>query len=249
MIAAPDFRLRELAHAVAERVHPELVLLFGSRARGTARHDSDVDLMIVVRDPELVESARRAAHEVLSAQSVWADVLACSVEDYTRRQHDPGCMDFMIAREGVVLYTTGSVPQRTADRVRESRPSEEGVALWLERAASDLRIAELSLASANPSIDAICFHAHAAVEKWLKALIVVHRQEFPPRTHDLDELLIMQPSQVSSSEAVARACTILMNVYPKSRYTNAPMPSASEATESVAAAHAVREVVLREVAR
>ena len=94
--------------------------------------------------------------------------------------------------------------------------------MWMQGAASDINAADTLLASPDPSIDAICcFHAHAALEKWLKALIVVHTQVFPPKTHDLARLLPMQRDDIRSNVAVIAACTLLMSVYPKSCYPEA----------------------------
>lgn len=241
---SPDTRLQDIAHVLVERVHPELVLLFGSRARGTERVDSDFDVMIVVRDASAVEAARASAYEVLRALKLSVDVIARSVDDYARYQSDPGYLDFMIAREGVLLYASGAVPQLVHKRVREGPSDEGGVALWLKRAASDMKIAEQNLTSLDPSVDAICFHAHAAVEKWLKASIVFHARTFPPRTHDLSDLLGKQPADIGESVAVWEACTLLMALYPKSRYTEAGMPTHAEATSAVHAARVVRDVVL-----
>ena len=240
---APDSRLQDITRVLVERVHPELVLLFGSRARGSARDDSDFDLMIVVRDQSAVEASRKAAYQILRELPMSVDVLARSVDEYVRHQCDPGFMDWMIARDGLVLYTTGMIPQWSPDRVREPGPGKGGVAMWMRRAASDMNIAEHAFTATDPSVDAICFHAHAAVEKWLKALIVVHTRTFPPKTHDLEALLVMQPADIRENAEVIEACALLMVVYPKSRYAEDGMPSGAEAHEAVAAARAVRAAV------
>ena len=64
--------------------------------------------------------------------------------------------------------------------------------MWVRRAESDLRIAELALAAEEPVWDAMCFHSHACAEKMIKALIVSGGW-FPPRTHDLAGLIEAQP--------------------------------------------------------
>ena len=245
---APDSRLQDIARVLSDRVRPELVLLFGSRARGAEHEDSDYDLMIVVRDPSSVEAARAAAYEVLRAMQLSVDVIARSVDDYRRYQSDPGFLDFMVAREGVLLYASGTVPQLVQQRVREGPSNEGGVAMWLKRAASDMSIAERDLMSADPSIDAICFHAHAAVEKWLKASIVLHARTFPPKTHDLSDLLEVQPTAIGASVAVREACALLMALYPKSRYPEAGMPTHAEAIAAVDAARVVKNLVLPRLA-
>lgn len=40
--------LEAMTQVIVDEVHPELVLLFGSQARGEAREESDVDLLVVL---------------------------------------------------------------------------------------------------------------------------------------------------------------------------------------------------------
>jgi predicted nucleotidyltransferase len=40
--------IRRHAHQIAEKFHPEKIILFGSRAYGTPHEDSDVDLLVVM---------------------------------------------------------------------------------------------------------------------------------------------------------------------------------------------------------
>src|SRR5437867_11980073 len=46
LVAVDEPLLREIVRKIVERFHPRRILLFGSRARGDARPDSDVDLFI-----------------------------------------------------------------------------------------------------------------------------------------------------------------------------------------------------------
>ena len=39
--------LSEIVAKIVKEIHPERIILFGSRARGDARDDSDVDLMVI----------------------------------------------------------------------------------------------------------------------------------------------------------------------------------------------------------
>jgi HEPN domain-containing protein len=57
---------------------------------------------------------------------------------------------------------------------------------WLRKAESD-RIAVDALVTAG-SLDAACFHAQQAVEKYLKAYLIDRQREFP-FTHNLSKLL------------------------------------------------------------
>jgi predicted nucleotidyltransferase len=38
--------LQQVTHQIVERFHPERIVLFGSRAHGEARSDSDLDLFV-----------------------------------------------------------------------------------------------------------------------------------------------------------------------------------------------------------
>jgi HEPN domain-containing protein len=60
---------------------------------------------------------------------------------------------------------------------------------WVEKAEHDLRNAEhtLTLREDCP-FDTVCFHAQQCVEKYLKALLLIHSVDFP-RTHDLRVLI------------------------------------------------------------
>ncbi len=81
---------------------PELVVLFGSRARGTATRRSDLDLLIVweTQEPHLARIGRVLQ---LLADSPWPlEVIAYTPRELEARRHSP----FMrtILNEGKVLY-------------------------------------------------------------------------------------------------------------------------------------------------
>jgi HEPN domain-containing protein/predicted nucleotidyltransferase len=242
-----DSQLDALVAAIVERVQPELILLFGSRARGDAREDSDYDIMLVVREGTDAESGRKIAYETRFALKITADILACTASEYQRRPHDPGFLQWLVSREGKVLNTSGTIPQRSsqADRVREQQP--EGVQLWISRADDVYRAGLSSLQSQDPPWAAICFHAHACVEKLLKALIVA-QGTFPPRTHELAEVMQRAPVPVRDDPEMAAACQLLQGLYLPSRYEPHPMPTPDEARAAFAAARRARELLLRQLA-
>lgn len=64
----------------------------------------------------------------------------------------------------------------------------ETVSAWVAKAEGDYRVASREMAAtADPSFDAVCFHAQQCAEKLLKAALI-QRQVTPPRVHDLVEL-------------------------------------------------------------
>src|ERR1700693_5000155 len=126
--------LERIVEAIRDHVSPELILLFGSRALGGAREDSDYDLMVVLRDGSDLERHRREACDALHALGIGAEVLVRSASDYQRRQADPGFLDWLVSREGVLLYSSGALPQRSAGPARVREESREGLRTWIERA-------------------------------------------------------------------------------------------------------------------
>ena len=64
MIAVTEEILDEMVHTLVREIAPEQIYLFGSRARGIARPDSDIDLLIVESEPfgqiEVGGKSRRA---------------------------------------------------------------------------------------------------------------------------------------------------------------------------------------------
>ncbi len=55
---------------------------------------------------------------------------------------------------------------------------------WVDKAEGDATVAERELGVTHSVTDAVCFHAHQCVEKYLKGVLQEH--DIPsPRTHDL----------------------------------------------------------------
>ena len=66
MVPVTDALLDQMVQAIVAEVDPEKVILFGSRARGDAREDSDVDLVVVEAEPFGKTRSRR-----LEAVRLW----------------------------------------------------------------------------------------------------------------------------------------------------------------------------------
>ncbi len=84
---------------------PEQIWLFGSRARGDARADSDWDLLVVVPDGTDDEHMDpMAAWRLQKGSGVYADVIPCRRSDFevSRDVVNNRCNE--VAREGVLLY-------------------------------------------------------------------------------------------------------------------------------------------------
>ena len=51
--------IRKFAREIAEKFHPEKIILFGSQAYGTPHQDSDVDLLVVMPARNMIDQAAR----------------------------------------------------------------------------------------------------------------------------------------------------------------------------------------------
>ena len=100
-------KIDEMVRRIVERFDPEQVILFGSHARGTARSDSDVDLLVVMsvagskREKQI--ELRCALHDIYVAK----DIVVATPEEVERRRNIVGTIIRIALREGKVLYDRG----------------------------------------------------------------------------------------------------------------------------------------------
>ena len=108
MVEVTDSLLRDMVAAVVRAANPRRVILFGSRARGDAGPDSDVDLLIVEDGPFSPAHSRwdelRKVRRALSGFRIANDILLFSNEEVEQWR---GCTNHVVSRglrEGKVLY-------------------------------------------------------------------------------------------------------------------------------------------------
>lgn len=94
-----------LIDAIVRTYAPRRVVLFGSRARGTANEDSDLDLLVVLDDdvPGEVLSWRRR-HEARGSYRGPVDIIPCRQSVLTERARVAGSFADTVLRDGVVVY-------------------------------------------------------------------------------------------------------------------------------------------------
>ncbi len=100
--------LRQMVSTIVSEVSPETIILFGSRARGEARPDSDVDLLVVETEPFSPQRNRRKEavrlYMALRNLGVSKDILLYSREEF---EHWKDSLNHVVGRayrEGRVLH-------------------------------------------------------------------------------------------------------------------------------------------------
>jgi uncharacterized protein len=100
--------IESIIRVIVSSVDPERVVLFGSRATGSAHHDSDLDLLIVEREPFGPQRSRsleiRRIRNLLSGFRIPKDILVYSLDEVARWQNSVNHILAKCLREGKVLY-------------------------------------------------------------------------------------------------------------------------------------------------
>jgi predicted nucleotidyltransferase len=103
-IRVDDLVLNEMVRRLVEAVDPDRIILFGSRARGDARPDSDVDILIIKETNEPIYRRAAPAYRALSGMGVPKDIIwrtPLEVEDWSEV---PTYITTRALKEGRVLY-------------------------------------------------------------------------------------------------------------------------------------------------
>lgn len=106
--SSEEVLLRKIVETIVSEVAPETIILFGSRARGDARPDSDVDLLVVETEPFSPQRSRRKEaarlYMALRGMAVSKDILLYSREEFEHWKDSVNHVVGRAHREGRVLH-------------------------------------------------------------------------------------------------------------------------------------------------
>jgi predicted nucleotidyltransferase len=93
---------------VVERLQPEQIWLFGSRATGGVRPDSDYDLLVVVPDDAPADRVSlSAAYASRRGTGVAADIVPCRRQQFEDAKNRIGTLSYTAFHRGQKIYERG----------------------------------------------------------------------------------------------------------------------------------------------
>lgn len=104
-----DAALQPVLDRLVDKLRPEEIWLFGSRAEGRARADSDWDLLVVVADggdPALLDPV--AAWRLLRGLNVPVDVVPCTRREFEEEKFEIDSLPRAAWTRGTRLYVRAS---------------------------------------------------------------------------------------------------------------------------------------------
>lgn len=97
--------LAELVRRLADALDPQMIWLFGSRARGTARPDSDFDLLVVAKENGGFDSEDyEKVYAPVTGSGIAADVLPCELDVFQVSLELKTSIVRRIVDEGRLIY-------------------------------------------------------------------------------------------------------------------------------------------------
>jgi len=99
-----DRLLAEVVARIREAVQPERVILFGSRARGEARPESDFDLLVIKESDQPRYRRSAPLYTALADLPVEVEVVVYTPEEVREWSAVPEAFVTAALREGLVVY-------------------------------------------------------------------------------------------------------------------------------------------------
>ena len=193
------------AQAAQEAVAPDTVILFGSRARGDHRPDSDIDLLVIHHEDRswTVPAAQRAGYTRLKPTAPHTEVNAIGITrerfHYSRRAKNHVAAQAL--RDGVIM--NGENLDYPAEEMEDEPANWPDIKERLQAAHRNLAAFDYLIANPDMDQEIYGFNAQQAVENALKGWLSAAELDYG-RVHDIDQLaapLLQHPIEADTDAA------------------------------------------------
>ncbi|GGX60411.1 HEPN domain-containing protein [Saccharospirillum salsuginis] len=202
-------QLRDATDIILKAVKPDLLILFGSYARGDwveerevdgihFRYQSDFDLLAVVKNRALarkIECKDSLDTKLLREIETPVSLIAEDIHFINARLSKNQYFFLDIVKEGVLLHDSGKLelaePQEYLPPAERRRLAQGDFDYWLSEAIEDLEIYELMMV--RKSYNRAAFSLHQATERLYSMILLVFTR-YKPKTHDIKKLRALTAS-------------------------------------------------------
>ena len=108
MVEISNTLMQEIVSRIVHKANPQQVILFGIRARGDARPESDLDLLVVAEDTRSRTARASELYGILSDIPIAMDILVYQPAEIHEWSDVPQAFVTTAVREGRLLYENRS---------------------------------------------------------------------------------------------------------------------------------------------
>ena len=195
----PDPAALAVAKAAQGSVHQSTIILFGSRAAGTHRTDSDVDLMLVWRQERVAELSRAQSAVKAYMENhppiLRVDIVPMELEDFLYCRRAKNHVAGQASRKGIAMSNERldfnsyqEDPDAYDEKYEHDHPRGWPDVKWrLQATYRNLGGFQREFDHPQGEQENYCFHAQQAIENSLKAWISAANLDYSG-VHDLDSI-------------------------------------------------------------
>jgi len=103
-MAFADPLVERVVRRISETIKPDRIILFGSRAQGRARPESDIDLVLIYSGPQSKRDLKVAVHRLFPRPDFSMDVFVLTPQELESQQHVANTLAREVTERGVVCY-------------------------------------------------------------------------------------------------------------------------------------------------
>jgi predicted nucleotidyltransferase len=99
-----EAKIKEISDIIVKKTRPKKIYLFGSHAKGTARPESDLGLLIIADMPDPKNKRSLAVRRLFPNRDFSLDVFVYHEDEYNEEVGIANTLATTVAREGKIIY-------------------------------------------------------------------------------------------------------------------------------------------------